>query len=74
MNSRSLVVKGEGNNSLKNRYRLTFRDGQGRMHMSEVTAPSMAVALNESSNSSDLVKLERIDPETGVVLGGRYYE
>jgi hypothetical protein len=58
----------------RNRYRLTFRVGLGRMHVSEVTASSMGNALSEYGDPSDLVKIERIDPETGNVLGGRYSE
>jgi hypothetical protein len=58
----------------RNRYRLTIRVGHGRMHVSEVTASSMGNALSEYGDPSDLVKIERIDPETGAVLGGRYSE
>ena len=46
-----------------------------RVRVCEVTAPSMGIALSENGNPSDLVKIERIDPEeTGAVLGGRYNE
>jgi hypothetical protein len=44
------------------------------MHVSEVSAPSMGNALSEYGDPSDLVKIERIDPETGAVIGGRYTE
>jgi hypothetical protein len=44
------------------------------MHVSEVTASSMGNALSEYGDPSDLVQIERIDPETGAVLGGRYSE
>jgi hypothetical protein len=56
------------------RYRLTFRDGGGRRHQCEVTASSMSTAVSESSDPSELLKVERIDPESGVVLGGFYNE
>jgi hypothetical protein len=32
----------------------------------------MGNALSEDGDPSDLVKIERIDPETDAVLGGRY--
>jgi hypothetical protein len=58
----------------RNRYRLTFRDDHSRVPVCEVTAPSMGIALSENGDHSDLVKIERIDPGTGAVLGGRYSE
>jgi hypothetical protein len=70
MNSKKPVVEGVG----KNQYRLTFRDGRGRTRVYEVTASSMSIAESERKDPSELVKIERIDPETGGVLGGRYTE
>jgi hypothetical protein len=58
----------------ENRYRLTFRDGGGKMHKCEVTASSMSAAVSGNSDPSELVKVERIHPQTGVVLGGFYNE
>jgi hypothetical protein len=58
----------------RNRYRLTFRDNLNNMHVCEVTSLSMSTALTENGNPAGLLKIERIDPETGVVLGGRYSE
>jgi hypothetical protein len=58
----------------RNRYRLSFRDDHGRMRVYEVTASTMSIALTENGDPSGLLKIERIDPETGVVLGGRYNE
>ena len=58
----------------RNRYRLTFRDDLGNMHVGEVTSSSMSTALTENGNPAGLLKIERIDPETGGVLGGRYNE
>jgi hypothetical protein len=45
-----------------------------RMRVCEATASSMSIALSENGDPFDLVKIERIDPETGAVLGGRYNE
>ena len=74
MNFESPTVERGGMIPSRNRYRLTFRDDHGRMHVSEVTASSMSIALTENGDRSGLLKIERIDPETGVVLGGRYKE
>ena len=74
MNSDRLTVERGGMMPARNRYRLTFRDDHGNMHLCEVTASSMSIALTENGDLSGLLKIERIDPETGVVLGGRYSE
>jgi hypothetical protein len=74
MKSKKPIVSGEIMILKRNRYRLTFRDGGGKMHQCEVLAPSMSTAVTENSVPSDLVKIERIDPETGLVLGGFYNE
>ena len=44
------------------------------MRVCEVTASTMSIALTENGDPSGLLKIERINPETGVVLGGRYNE
>jgi hypothetical protein len=74
MKSKKPIVSGEIMILKKNRYRLTFRDGGGKMHQSEVMAPSMSTAVSGNNTSSDLVKVERIHPSTGEVLGGFYNE
>jgi hypothetical protein len=56
-----------------NQYLLTVRDEEGRMSQSEATASSMLVAIRDN-HAFQLIKIERIDPDTGAVLGGRYYE
>jgi hypothetical protein len=57
-----------------NQYRLTFRDEQGNLHLYEVRASTMRVALLDNNQPFYLVKIERIDSETDAVLGGRYNE
>jgi hypothetical protein len=74
MKSEKLIVAGEGMIPAENRYRLTFRDGQDKMHQCEVSASSLRAAVSGNSDPSNLVKVERIDPETGAVLGGLYNE
>ena len=74
MNSDKQTVEQRGMIPPRNRYRLTFRDDLGNTHVCEVTSSSMSTALSENGNPAGLLKLERIDPGTGVVLGGRYNE
>jgi hypothetical protein len=74
MKSKKPIVNDEIMIPKRNRYRLTFRDDGGKMHECEAMAPSMSTAVSENSDPSDLVKVERIDPETGLVLGGFYNE
>jgi hypothetical protein len=57
-----------------NQYVLTVRDEEGKVSQSEATASSMLVAIRDNLHNCLLIKIERIDPETGAVLGGRYYE
>jgi hypothetical protein len=57
-----------------NQYLLTFRDEEGKLSQCEARAPSMRLAIEGNQHPFQLVKIERIDPETGAVLGGRYYE
>jgi hypothetical protein len=45
-----------------------------KLRLCEVTASSMTNAVSENNDHSDLVKVERIHPKTGVVLGGFYKE
>ena len=74
MNSDRPTVERGGMMPARNQYRLTFRDNLGNMHVCEVTSSSMSTALSENGNPAGLLKIERIDPETGGVLGGRYNE
>lgn len=57
-----------------NQYLLTRRDQWGEISQCGVTAPSMRLAIDENHHPFELIKIERLDPETGVVLGGLYYE
>jgi hypothetical protein len=57
-----------------NEYVLTVRDEEGKVSQSEATASSMLVAIRDNLHNCQLIMIERIDPETGAVLGGRYYE
>ena len=57
-----------------NQYLLTFRDKDGMMWQFKAAASSMVLAIHDNQHLSQLIKIERIDPDTGAVLGGRYYE
>ena len=57
-----------------NQYLLTFRDEEAKICQFEATASSMLLAVRDNHYPFQLLKIERIDPETGGVLGGRYYE
>jgi hypothetical protein len=71
---RFLLMKSKRSIVAGNRYRLTFRDGRSKEHQFEVMASSMGAAVSENNDPSALVKIERIDPESGAVLGGFYNE
>ena len=58
----------------ENQYLLTFRDERGKIIRYGATAASMRLAVEENHHPFELMKVERIDPETGVVLGGLYNE
>jgi hypothetical protein len=57
-----------------NQYRLTFRNRDGVLSQCGVTAPTIRLAVQGNNDPCDLVKVERIDPVTGAVLGGLYNE
>jgi hypothetical protein len=57
-----------------NHYRLTYRDQRGNLHVYEVRASTMRLAFLENIQPFYLVKIERLHPEGGAVLGGRYTE
>ena len=44
------------------------------MHQREVTASSMGMSVSENNDPFDLAKIERTDPEKGLVLGGFHHE
>lgn len=57
-----------------NQYRLTFRDKEEKVFECDAEAVTMRLALQENHTKGELLKIERIDPWTGAVLGGLYNE
>lgn len=55
-------------------YRITVRDKDGRISHREVQAPSLHLAVEGQDEHFEIVKVERIHPSTGEVLGGYYNE
>jgi hypothetical protein len=57
-----------------NLYRITVRDREGRISSSETRAASLYLAVQDQDVQCEIVKVERIHPITGKVLGGFYNE
>jgi hypothetical protein len=57
-----------------NLYRITVRHQDGKISDHEIKAKSLRLAVQREYEPSELVKVERIDPSTGEVLGGLYNE
>jgi hypothetical protein len=57
-----------------NLYRITVRDQAGRLSSHERRAASLYLSAQDLDEQSEIVKIERIDPFTGDVLGGLYLE
>jgi hypothetical protein len=57
-----------------NLYRITVRDREGRISSSETRAPSLYLAVQGQDVQNEIVKVERLHPITGKVLGGFYNE
>jgi hypothetical protein len=57
-----------------NLYRITVRDQAGTISSSERRAASLFLSAQNLNEQSEIVKIERIDPFTGDVLGGLYLE
>ena len=57
-----------------NHYRITFRDQEGAISSREIRAASLSLALNDRGEKYEVIKVERIHPITGKVLGGFYNE
>jgi hypothetical protein len=55
-----------------NLYRITVRDREGRTSSRETRAASLYLAVQGHDEQFELVKVERIHPITGKVLGGFY--
>ena len=57
-----------------NLYRITVRDREGKMSSRETRAASLYLAVQDQDEQFEVVKVERIHPITGKVLGGFYNE
>ena len=57
-----------------NLYRITVRDQAGTISSRERRAASLFLSAQDLDEHSDIVKIERIDPSSGKVLGGLYLE
>ena len=57
-----------------NLYRITARDREGKISSRETRAASLYLAVQRQDVHSEVVKVERIHPITGKVLGGFYNE
>jgi hypothetical protein len=57
-----------------NLYRITFRDEDGKMSDRQTEAESLHLAVKRPDELFEVVKIERIHPTTGEVLGGYYNE
>ena len=56
-----------------NLYRITVRDQEGKVFSREIRAASLSLALGRDEKR-EVIKVERIHPITGKVLGGFYNE
>jgi hypothetical protein len=57
-----------------NLYRITVRDQAGTLSSHDKRAVSLFESAQNLDEESEIVKIERIDPFTGEVLGGFYLE
>jgi hypothetical protein len=55
-------------------YRLTFRDKNQKKLGLEVIASSMQAAIQRQGDTTELIQIERLDDESGEVIGGFYTE
>jgi hypothetical protein len=55
-------------------YRITVRDKKGRVSALEKKAANLRLAVEGQDELAKIVKVERIHPVTGEVLGGMYHE
>ena len=60
--------------NFRNLYRITVRDQEGKIFDRETRAASLALSVQDLDQQSQIVKVERIHPSTGEVLGGLYNE
>jgi hypothetical protein len=52
-----------------NLYRVTVRDQKGKIAARETRAASLVLSVQDLDEKSEIVKVERIHPSTGEVLG-----
>jgi hypothetical protein len=57
-----------------NLYRITVRDQEGKISDHETKAASLALSVEDLEEQCEIIKIERIHPSTGEVLGGFYNE
>ena len=57
-----------------NLFRITVRDQEGKVFSRERRAASLNLALTGRDEKNEVIKVERIHPITGKVLGGFYNE
>jgi len=57
-----------------NHYRITVRDQDGKISDREARAASLILSVQDLDERFEVVKIERIHPTTGEVLGGFYNE
>jgi hypothetical protein len=57
-----------------NVYRITARDQNGIISQRETEAARLYLAVEGQDELAKIVKVERIHPKTGEVLGGIYHE
>ena len=62
------------NSGRMNLYRITVRDKDGKLSDRETRAVCLFSAVEDLDGKSEVVKVERIHPSTGEVLGGYYNE
>jgi hypothetical protein len=55
-------------------YRLTFRDKNRKKLELEVIASSMQAAIERQGDNMELIQIERLDDESGEVIGAFYTE
>lgn len=58
----------------QNLYRITIRDKDGKRTEFEKWSTRIRLVVEDYRGTSELLKVERIDPTTGAVMGGFYNE
>jgi hypothetical protein len=55
-------------------YRITVRGKDGKLSAREKKAANLRLAVEGQDKLAKIVKVERIHPKTGEMLGGMYHE